>query len=158
MWPTLSAYALDAAADDIKDGRAWRALDAAKQDWMARLPEQQGEWFTWLLDVPQAELLDLLALCTALTVNALPGTGAATDANAIAEALQLDMADWWEVSPQSYLNHVPKAQIIQALDEAEPGQPHEAAGALKKAALVAAATARLADKRWLPTLLRRPQG
>ncbi|MBT9495554.1 MAG: ParB/RepB/Spo0J family partition protein, partial [Paucibacter sp.] len=132
--PQLSAYALDAAADDIKDGRAWRALDAARQDWTARLPEQQGEWFTWLLDMPQAELLDLLALCTALTVNALPGAGAAADADVIAEALQLDMADWWEVSPQSYLNHVPKAQIIQALDESEPGQSHEAAGALKKAA------------------------
>jgi ParB family chromosome partitioning protein len=156
--PQLSAYALEAAADDIKDSRAWRALDASKQDWMARLPEQQDEWFAWLIDLPQGELLDLLALCAALTLNALPGSGSAADANAIAEALNLDMADWWEVGPQSYMNHVSKVQIVQALNEAEPGQSHEVVGALKKGALVATATARLADKRWLPTLLRRPPG
>lgn len=156
--PQLSGFALDAVADDLKDSPAWRALDAVKQEWQSRLPEQQGEWFSWLVDLPQAELIDLLALCAALTLNALPGTGATADANALAEAVNLDMADWWVVSPQSYLNHVPKAQVIQALNEAEPGQPHDAANALKKEALVATAAARLAGKRWLPTTLRRTQG
>jgi ParB family chromosome partitioning protein len=75
--PQLSAYALEAAADDLKISRAWQAVQQAKDAWQARLPEQQGEWFGWLLGLSQAELIDLLALCSALTVNALPTAGAA---------------------------------------------------------------------------------
>jgi hypothetical protein len=107
-------------ADDLKTSRAWLAVQQAKEAWQARLPEQQGEWFGWLLGLSQAELIELLALCGALTVNALPGAGAAGSANAIAAALGLDMADWWEPTAEAYLNHVPKAQIIAALKEAGP--------------------------------------
>ena len=74
--PQLSASALEAVADDLKDSRAWRAVQQAKEAWRARLPEQQDEWLGWLIGLLQAELIDLLALCSALTVNALPGAGA----------------------------------------------------------------------------------
>ena len=52
-------------------------------------------WLGWLIGLSQVELIDLLALCGALTVNALPGAGAAGNANAIAAALGLDMAMVW---------------------------------------------------------------
>ena len=99
--PQLSAFALEAMADDLKASRAWQAVQQAKEAWRARLPEDQGEWFGWLIGLPQAELIDLLALCGALTVNALPGAGAAGSANAIAAALGLDMADWWEPTAEA---------------------------------------------------------
>jgi ParB family chromosome partitioning protein len=118
--PQLSAYALEAAADDLKTSRAWLAVQQAKESWQARLPEQQGEWFGWLLGLSQAGLIELLALCSALTANALPTAGTAGSANAIAMALGLDMADWWEPTAEGYLNHVPKAQIVAALKE-RPG-------------------------------------
>ncbi len=91
--PQLSAYAREAAADDLKASRAWQAVQQAKEAWRARLPEHQGEWFGWLIGLPQTELIVLLALCCALTVNALPAAGASANANAIAIALGLDMAD-----------------------------------------------------------------
>jgi ParB family chromosome partitioning protein len=156
--PQLSAYALEAMADDLKASRAWQAVQQAKEAWRTRLPEDQGEWLDWLIGLPQAELIELLALCGALTVNALPGAGAAGSANAIAAALGLDMADWWEPTAEAYLNHVPKAQIIAALKEAG----HDLAGggveAMKKDALVSAAASRLAGTRWLPEPLRRSPG
>jgi ParB family transcriptional regulator, chromosome partitioning protein len=93
-----------------------------------------------------------------LTLNALPGTGATVDSNAIAEAVNLDMADWWEPTAQGYLNHVPKAQIVQALKEAGPDLADDGVGALKKDVLVVKAVSRLAGKRWLPAPLRRPPG
>lgn len=159
MSPQLSEYALEAAADDLKTSRAWQAVQQAKEAWQARLPEHQGDWLGWLIGLPQAELIDLLALCSALTVNALPGAGAAGSANAIASALGLDMAEWWAPTAEAYLNHVPKAQIIAALKEAGP----ELAGgggveAMKKDALVTAAASRLAGTRWLPEPLRRSPG
>jgi ParB family transcriptional regulator, chromosome partitioning protein len=118
--PQPSTHALEAAADDIKTCRAWQAVQQAKEAWRARLPKQQGEWLGWLIGLPQAELIDLLALCGALTLNALPSAGATSSAQAIAAALGLDMADWWEPTAEGYLNHVPKAQIVQALKEAGP--------------------------------------
>ena len=156
--PQLSAYALEAVADDLKTSRAWQAVQQAKEAWQARLPEHQGEWFGWLIGLPQSELIDLLALCSALTLNALPGAGAAASANALAAVLGLDMADWWEPTPEGYLNQVPKAQIVAALKETGPDLCGGGVEAMKKEALVTAAAARLAGKRWLPEPLRQSPG
>jgi len=156
--PQLSAPALEAAADDLKTSRAWQAVQQAKHAWRARLPEQQGEWFRWLIDLSHAELIDLLALCSALTVNALPGAGASASANTLAAVLGLDMADWWEPTPEGYLNQVPKAQIVAALKEAGPDLSGGGVEAMKKDALVTAAASRLAGKRWLPEPLRQSPG
>jgi ParB family chromosome partitioning protein len=156
--PQLSAHALEAMADDLKASRAWQAVQQAKEVWRTRLPEDQSEWLGWLIGLPQGELIDLLALCGALTVNALPGAGAAGSANAIAAALGLDMADWWEPTAEAYLNHVPKAQIIAALKEAGPELASGGVDAMKKDALVTAAAPRLAGTRWLPKPLRRSPG
>ncbi len=156
--PQLSAFALEAMADDLKASRAWQAVHHARKAWRARLPEHQGEWFGWLIGLPQAELIDLLALCGALTVNVLPGAGAEVSANAIASALGLDMADWWEPTTEAYLNHVPKAQIVAALKDAGPELAGGGVEVMKKDALVTAAASRLAGTRWLPEPLRRTPG
>jgi ParB family chromosome partitioning protein len=151
-----SAHALASVADDLKQGAAWRAIEATKLAWKQRLPEQPSDWFAWLIALPQADLLDLLALCTALTLNALPSVGAADDANVLVDAVGLDMADWWEPTAQGYLNHVPKAQIVQALKEAGPDLVSDGVNAMKKDVLVVTAAARLAGRRWLPATLRPP--
>ena len=91
-------------------------------------------------------------------MNALPSTGAASEAKVLVEAVGLDMADWWEPTAQSYLNHVSKAQIVKALMEADPNTTADDSGAMKKGALVINAQARLAGKRWLRAPPRRPPG
>lgn len=148
----LSGNAMEAAADDLKTTAAWRAVEASKLAWKERLPEQPGAWMGWLIPLPQAELRDLLAL------NALPSTGSAAEVDAIADAVGLDMADWWEPTAQSYLNHVPKAQIVQALREAGPDLVDDGVASMKKEVLVVKAASRLAGKRWLPAPLRHPLG
>ncbi|MDP1691246.1 MAG: hypothetical protein Q8L49_04710 [Burkholderiaceae bacterium] len=130
-------------ADDLKESAAWQAIEAAKLTWKERLPEQSSTWFAWLIALPQAELLDLLALCAALTLNALPSGNAGSYSNELAEAVGLDMADWWEPTAQGYLNHVPKAQIVQALKEAGPDLADDGVGAMKKDVLVITASAAL---------------
>ena len=157
--PQLSAYALEAATDDLKTSWAWLAVQGRRRmRGRPACPEHQGEWFGWLRGLSQAELLELLALCSALTANALPSAGAASSANAIATALGLDMADWWEPTAEAYLNHVPKAQIIAALKEAGPELAGGGVEAMKKDALVSAAASRLAGTRWLPEPMRRSPG
>jgi len=156
--PQLSAHALQAVADDLNQSPAWEALEAAKLGWKERLPEQPREWLGWLIALPQADVLDLLALCAASTLNALPSTGAAGEVNALAEAVGLNMADWWEPTAQGYLNHVRKAQIIEALKEVGPDLVGDGIGAMKKDVLVVKAASRLAGKRWLPAPLRHLPG
>ena len=153
---SASAHALVSVADDLEGSRAFQAVEAAQAKWRARLPEQRAEWFAWLAGLPQSELLELLGLCAALTVNALPSVGAARDASAIAHALGLDMAEWWEPTAEGFLNHVSKAQIVQALKEAGPDLARDGVEGMKKDALVKTAAGRLSGTRWLPAALRSP--
>jgi ParB family transcriptional regulator, chromosome partitioning protein len=151
-----SAHALLSVADDLKGGRAFGVVEEAKAKWRERLPEARADWLGWLVGLPQGELLELLGLCAALTVNALPSVGATYDAAAIAQAVGLDMADWWEPTAAGFLNHVSKAQIVQALKEAGPDLARDGVESMKKDALVNTAAGRLRGTRWLPALLRRP--
>ncbi|MBK7615599.1 MAG: ParB N-terminal domain-containing protein [Burkholderiales bacterium] len=156
--PQTAKHALTAAADDLKDSTARRAMDAIRLSWAGKLPERRADWWDWVLALPQAELIELLAFGAASTLNVLPGTGVIGDANALAKAVGLDMADWWEPTAPGFLSHVSKAQIVQAVREADPGQGTEALLPLKKEQLVAQAEMRLAGKRWLPAPLRQPTG
>ena len=99
-------------------------------------------------------MIEVIALCTALTLNALPQSGGAAEATALAGALGLDMADWWEPTAQSYLNHVPKALIVQALEEGGVEVAEARVEGMKKVEMVTKAAAQLAGKRWLPSALR----
>ncbi len=153
---TASAHALLSVADDVKGSRAFEAVEDAKTRWRERLPQQRNEWFEWLVELPQGELLDLLGLCAALTINTLPSVNAARDSDAIARAVGLDMADWWEPTAEGFLNHVPKAQIVQALKEAEPELARGGVEGMKKDVLVNTAVGRLRGTRWLPAALRPP--
>jgi ParB family transcriptional regulator, chromosome partitioning protein len=153
---TASAHALLSVADDLTGSQAFQAVQDATTKWRARLPEQRAEWLAWLAGLPQSELLELLGLCAALTVNALPSVGAAFDANAIAGAVGLDMAEWWEPTAEGFLHHVSKAQIVQALKEAGPEFARDGVEGMKKDVLVNTAAGRLRGTRWLPAALRSP--
>ena len=155
---TASMHALVTAADDVKGSRAFQVVDGAKAKWRERLPDERGEWFGWLVALPQADLLVLLGLCATLTVNALPSAGAVSDANTIARAVGLDMADWWEPTAEGFLNHVSKAQIIQALKEAGHDVVRDGVEGMKKAVLVNTAQSHLRGTRWLPVALRPATG
>jgi ParB family transcriptional regulator, chromosome partitioning protein len=149
-----AAHALTSAADDLKAAPAWLALQTARDAWVERLPHDRTEWFAWLLKLPQADLFELMALCAAQTVNSLPSASSALEVNVLAAAVDLDMADWWEPTAEGFLNHVPKAQIVAALREADPGLAADGVEAMKKDVLVTTALARLEGKRWLPAPLR----
>lgn len=151
-----AGYALEAVADDLPSSSACKAIRLHKQTWLARLPAQQADWLPWLIGLPQAELIELLVLCSALTVNGLPATGASANVDALVAAVGLDMADWWVPTAESYLKHVSKAQIVQALHEAGPELAGGGVEAMKKDALVTAAAQRLAGMRWIPQTWRKP--
>lgn len=82
------------------------------------------------------------------------GSPQAKPAQVLAAAVELDMADWWVVSGESYLGRVSKSLIAEALTEAGEGAAAATLAKLKKADADSKAEALLSGKRWLPTALR----
>lgn len=150
----LPRYALLRAADDMKGSTAWQALATRADSWKQRIPRDADEMLPWLIEQPQTQLIDLLSLCVALTVNAIVAKEGVHAADPLAAALALDMGDWWQPTAEGYLSSVSKAQIIEALNEAAPEAMDKGMASLKKDELVARAASLLAGKRWLPALLR----
>ncbi|ODT75794.1 MAG: hypothetical protein ABS69_10270 [Nitrosomonadales bacterium SCN 54-20] len=64
--------------------------------------------FGWLLEQDLSGLHDLLASCTAVSVNTVSGREnvPSDDVAALMTALTLAMVDWWEATSENYLSHV----------------------------------------------------
>lgn len=163
MWGSPSAIKANAEncegqlstwAPDLAGSRAEKAMQEAMQEARDMLPAEVGELLPWLLAQPLDTLLQLLTLCSALSLNAINGSGKHATTAAIANVVNLDMADWWEATDSSYLGAVSKSLIVEAVKEAGMGEDAEALGKLKKGEAVTKAQELLAGKRWLPAVLR----
>jgi ParB family chromosome partitioning protein len=75
-------------------------------------------------------------------------------AHRLAEALALDMADWWQPTVAGFFMRVKREQAIGVMVEATGAKDAVALGKLKKGELAAEAEKRLAKCRWLPTILK----
>ena len=144
--------------DTMRESRAFVEMDSLMAAWQERLPQENV--FAWLLALPQDELLQLIAVCTAATINtvgdhALEARPLADEAADMALAAGLDMADWWEPLASNYLASVSKAQVLDAVTEAVSKEAAAALAKLKKGELVVQAETLMAGRRWLPSLLRR---
>lgn len=151
---TSSRHSLKSHANDMIGARAWLAVEAQIEVWEEKLPQDKGELFGWLMDLPTAELMELLALCTAVTIDATTGSSNKHPAVELAAALNLDMADWWSATSVSYFENVPKVKIIEAVAEACGMEATVGMDKMKKGEAVKAAEQRIEGKRWLPKPLR----
>jgi ParB family chromosome partitioning protein len=139
-------------ADDLPASRAWNALETRHAAWLERLPQAEGDWLAWLAALPQAELLDLLGLCAASL--ALVSAGPIRVAEGLERLAGLDMRQWWEPTPEAFLNHMSKAQIAEVMKQGGVGHQAVAGATMKKAELAAFAAGKLAGKGWLPAPLQ----
>jgi ParB family chromosome partitioning protein len=141
-------------ASDYSQSPAATVLGGAETEWGDRLPGSPDALFRWLLAQPQDTLLELLAYCTARSVNAVVGRPRFYDhSDALAEALGVDMADWWTPSAANYLRHVSKAKALEAVKEATGSDAAQAVAGMKKADAVAHCASKLEGTRWLPVPL-----
>ena len=145
-------------APDLKKCPATQALQLALKGWReAGLPTTAAERRKWIYAQPVATLHGLLALAAAYGVDAVHGKNSrAPAADALADALKLDMAAWWQPTADTYLSAVPKALAIEAVAEARGKEAAASLVSLKSAAVVAEAGKQLAGTGWLPKLLRGP--
>lgn len=156
----VSAY-LDGHAPGIDDTRAGRSIAERHERWAVRLPKEAADLWPFVEGLAATDLLDLLAHCASLTVNAVRAPfdrkpGAWAHADRLVQAVNLDMTGYWTPTVASYLGRVTKARIGEAVREAVSDDAAERIGSLKKPDMASEAEALLAGKGWLPSLLRPP--
>ncbi|MGH6957329.1 MAG: ParB/RepB/Spo0J family partition protein, partial [Caulobacteraceae bacterium] len=156
----VSTY-LDGHAPGIDETRAGRSIAERHERWAVRLPKEATDLWTFVQGLAATDLLDLLAHCASLTVNAVRAPfdrrpGAWAHADRLAQAVDLDMTGYWAPTVASYLGRVTKARIGEAVREAVSDDAAERIGGMKKPDMASEAEALLAGKGWLPCLLRAP--
>jgi ParB family transcriptional regulator, chromosome partitioning protein len=150
---------LDSHAKGIETSPAQVQLSEIQSQWLARIPAQAEQLWQWLLDQEQAVVIDLLAFCVGQTVHAvrLHHEGRQprfVAADQLAQAVKLDMADWWTPTGERYLGRVKKEEILRVIGDGTSETNFEDLRKLKKGELVAAAERRLARSRRLPEILK----
>ena len=127
-----------------------------REAWAARLPSNSRALFSELLTTPQPELLSLLAVCVASTVGAVCSREAERPALQLADALGLDMHDWWTPNAAGYFEHVSKVKALEAVLAFAPDHVSRLSK-LKKADLASEAERLAAGSGWLPAMLCKPE-
>lgn len=145
---------LEGMAPDLPESLAAVALREMQQAWAERLPQDDAELFPALLAMGQAELMALLAVCVASTVDVVTPRATPHQPGAkLAQAVGLDMAAWWQPTAEGYFRHVPKAVILEAVGEYAP--EHVTRLAKLKKADIASEAERLADGTgWMPAIFK----
>ncbi|AEB84532.1 ParB/RepB/Spo0J family partition protein [Alicycliphilus denitrificans] len=145
---------LEGMAPDWPHSTAAVALRELQQVAGEALPEDSAELFAALLAKPQDELVRLLAVCVASTVDVVtPRATPRQPGVELAQAVGLDMTAWWQPTAEGYFKHVPKAAVLQAVGEYAPDQVSRLAK-LKKADIASEAE-RLADGTgWMPAIFK----
>ena len=145
---------LESLAPDWPESPAAVAVRELQQACSETLPEDGAGLFAMLLAKSQDELVRLLAVCTAATVDVVTPRATSQQPGAeLAQAVGLDMSAWWQPTAEGYFKHVSKAVILDAVDEF--AHDHVTRLAKLKKADIASEAERLADGTgWMPAVFK----
>ena len=159
---TARTVYLSGHAPGIDESPLGRACSDRQAALAMLLPEKVDDLWAALQGLTQQQLMQLLAHCAALTIDGVAQVGRGSSptlkhADKLAEAVSLDMSGHWQPTTANYLGQVTKAIIVEAVTEGVSEQAAKQLADLKKPAMAEAAERLLADKGWLPKVLRMPQ-
>ncbi|WP_186172338.1 ParB/RepB/Spo0J family partition protein [Burkholderia gladioli] len=145
---------LEGMASDVPESPAAVALRTLQEVVGEALPEDSAELFAALLAKPQDELVRLLAVCVASTVDVVTPRATQQQPGAeLAQAVGLDMAAWWKPTAEGYFRHIAKPAILEAVGVFAPSNVTRLSK-LKKGDIASEAE-RLADGTgWMPAVFQ----
>ncbi|QEM94278.1 hypothetical protein FEI17_26955 (plasmid) [Kosakonia radicincitans] len=154
-------WGLKTDAPSGENGQGVTTLRNMKRALKAELPLKWEQDFTWLLTWPADRLHALLGFCIATGISGQQeremGFTQASRLDNLEAAMDFDLRDWWQPDAENYFGRISKDQIGDAL--AEAGCEDRAREALKlkktEAALLAEKT--VAENRWVPGWMKRPE-
>lgn len=143
---------LDAYATDWAESPAAVALRELQQAWGERLPQDDTALFAALLALSQDELVRLLAVCVAATVDVVtPRATRQPPGSELAQAVKLEMAEWWKPTADGYFNHVSKTVALEAVQQFAPSHVSRLSK-LKKADIAREAERLVQGTGWMPAV------
>ena len=155
----LTSERLETSIKNPAECKGIAALDDLRENYGHTVPGNPGDLWEWCLEQPTATLLDLLAYAAARSVNALQlphfeRRKQRAHADRLAQALKIDMTQWFEPTAENYFVRISKSGIEQALTEAKGADFASGVSGMKKADAAAYAERQIAGAGWLPALLR----
>lgn len=144
---------LEGYAPDWPQSPAAVALRELQQAWGEKLPEGDAELFAVLLAMPQDELVRLLAVCVASTVDVVSSREHDAPGKVLAQAVGLNLAAWWKPTAEGYFSHVSKAVILEAVQQFAPQHVSRLAK-LKKADIASEAERLAVGTSWMPAMFK----
>ncbi|HTR34992.1 MAG TPA: ParB/RepB/Spo0J family partition protein [Bryobacteraceae bacterium] len=145
---------------NTEESRGAYELTDTCEGWADRLPGDEMKLWEWCLGQDQDTLLKLLAFCAGCTVDAVqkkgdhPTESRLLHANALASALNLDMAQWFTPTAENYFSRVGRDSIVKAICEAKKVPSKRSWEKMKKAELAKLAAREVAGTGWLPEPLK----
>jgi ParB family chromosome partitioning protein len=154
-----SVACLDRSAEGIEESKASKQLEATTKAARKRLPKDPDKLWGWLIGQDQKMLLAILAVCAGHTVDAVEKKHGSHEASmqhaaALAAALKLDMAEYWQPTAAGYFGRVSKQQTLDAVAEGVTREAADNLVKLKKDELAKKAEQQLKGTGWLPAMLR----
>lgn len=150
-------YELARSAPDLEQTEHASGLRAYVDSWRAQIPKNPNLLFGWLLEQPQERLLNLLAVCTSLSINGVSREEGPNAVNALAGALSLNLSAYWQPTRASYLDHVSKDRIVAVVSEVVSKEEGARLAKMKKGEAAQAAEKLLEGKDWLPEFMAAAQ-
>lgn len=155
----LSSGALESRVTSPDDCPAHQAMQEEAAQWVAAVPSLADEFFGWCLDQTPETLLGLLAFAAGSSVNAIQGrqerarSTRLAHADALAEAVTLDMGKHWQPSVAGFYGRLTKSALVNIVTEARAELPVNLSTVKKPEAARYVAEA-MAATGWLPEPLR----
>ncbi|KGE06271.1 plasmid stablization protein ParB [Burkholderia gladioli] len=145
---------LEGIAPDMPESPAAVALHTLQEVAGEALPQDSAELFAALQAKSQDELVRLLAVCIASTVDVVTPRATQQQPGAeLAQAVGLDMATWWKPTAEGYFRHIAKPAILDAVNQYAPA--HVTRLSKLKKGDIASEAERLADGTgWMPAVFQ----
>ncbi|NGO66586.1 ParB/RepB/Spo0J family partition protein [Rhizobium daejeonense] len=135
------------------------AMDELKENYGHTIPGKPSELLEWCLEQPTSTLLELLAYAAAKSVNAVQHPhyerkSQRAHAERLAQALKIDMTQWYAPTGENYFARISKAGIKQAVTEAVGEDLALGVLGMEKAKAVEYAERKITGTGWLPAPVR----
>lgn len=145
---------LEGIAPDVPESPAAVALHTLQEVAGEALPRDSAELFAVLQATSQDELVRLLAVCVASTVDVVTPRATQQQPGAeLAQAVGLDMAAWWKPTAEGYFRHIAKPAILEAVHQYAPAHVTRLSKLKKRD--IASEAERLADgSGWMPAVFQ----
>jgi ParB family chromosome partitioning protein len=154
---SVNPASLHGSAPEIEHSRAFQVVEERRESFKRCLPAEPDRLFEFLLQQEQQRVVELLAFCVATMVDAVQSRESPSDFAMLANAVNLNMCNWWTPTEASYFKHISRASIIEVISEAVSAEASLPLHQMKKSVAAAEAERMIAASTWLPSLLQAAQ-